>query len=68
MEWLLLALLAPLVLVPAVLMLGFARSLGVRCWPTTVRLARDGTFCEATFGLVPDLETGSKKSSSAVSA
>jgi hypothetical protein len=112
MEWLLLALLVPLVLVPVVFMFGFiwkqekegileemvhalhhhltpaltlrfkALSLsswrGTKVpkfefvdqndWPTTVRIARDGTFRAASFGLVPDLEIVSEKSSSSAPA
>lgn len=42
-----------------------ARLFGVRCWPTTVRIGRDGALREATFGLLPELETEpSEKSTS----
>ncbi|RBP45377.1 peroxiredoxin [Roseimicrobium gellanilyticum] len=33
-----------------------ARMFGVRCWPTAVRIGRDGALREATFGLVPERE------------
>jgi peroxiredoxin len=44
-----------------------ARSLGVRCWPTSVRLGRDGALREATFGLSPDFEVSATESSTVAS-
>lgn len=43
-----------------------ARALGVRCWPTVMRLGRDGVLRDVVFGLMPELEAESSDKSSSV--